>query len=582
MSRPTGDGGGRTRAGAGLAFACAAALIPAPGRAASTPGGARRPRSVIIVSIDTWRADFADSAAAFEDFSRTAARFDAAFTAATWTVPSHATMLTGRYPSGHGAGGTSPRAPRPPVTADMRAISLGVPMLAEILRARGLRTAGFYFGPVLDPKWGFARGFDSYKQGRFDGSLETTLRDASSWLESEGKKGPFFLFAHTFMVHRYVAIDLEAGGTCPPKHDYDKPVVPGPAPPIETVCAKDRARYAASVRCAGSELERLLDAVRRLGLDSDTLVIVTSDHGEALCEPHLRAPLLGHGYPPYESQIRVPLAMRFPDGRGAGARIASAVREVDIVPTVLDSLGVPAPPGLEGRSLLPLIGGTTAPAPVFAETDEWQMARDGGLKYVRHRDGLEELYDLAADPGETRLLADPARLAPMRATLRDFLLRQRLGYRLVTRGRRGDRFSIRVESDRPLGYATTFMTEGADHYERSADGRILEASFTSEEDGDEDWLAFDRSAGAGELKVGVRLNGELLPAERFLVGGKPARAAGSAVLPGGPGDPALLDRADVPAGAAAVLWRLSGAAAAGEPAVDSSLRTRLRAAGYLR
>ncbi len=520
---------------------------------------------------------------ALDALERAGTSFSDASAAATWSVPSHATMLTGLLPSGHGAGGTSPRKPRPEVGFDLRALSPDVLTLAQRLRDSGRRTAGFYFGPVLDARWGFARGFDDYRAGRLDGTAgedlrESTLGDAARWLLEEADERHFFLFVHTFVAHRYLAVDLrgEAGRRCPPRLDFaiDDLAAAGAD---ERACGRLKARYAHAARCLDDELGALLDALARAGRDRDTLVVVTSDHGEALCERNLRAPRVGHGYPPYESQLRVPLVLRFPDGRGAGARVNAPARSADIVPTVLDALGLAVPEGLHGESLLPLVAGSTAPArPVLAETDEWQMLRADGLKYIRYRDGAEELYDLAADPREAKDLSrDAARAAAPAARLRAFYLRHGLGYRLLLRGRRGDRFAVTVESDAPAGYAAAYFTERGDRFSRR--GRTVSAAFVSDGDGDEDWLAFDRSASTATLRVAIRLNGRPLDADRFRLGGRPGTLPAT-LAPGGE-DPARVPVGVAPDGAAASLWRLDGAAP-GAPSLDDRLREALRAAGY--
>lgn len=581
-----------------LAFALAGAA------AAAAPAARPRPRGLILVSVDTLRADrlgcygAAEPTPALDAFAAGAVLFEKAYSAATWTTPSHATILTGVYPSSHGAGGS------PPVD-DRRGFSPDVPTLAELLRARGFKTAGFYFGPTMTPRWGFARGFDSYQSGDLTGvpgrpQQETTLRQAADWLAANAGSGRFFLFVHTFLMHRYGFLQPPAPGAprCPPVYDFTRLFgrVSSPADPL---CKVARQRYDAAAACMDDELGRFLGRLDALGLSTGTVVAFTSDHGESLCEPHARARMIGHGWPPYEQLERVPLIVRLPGGP-AGTRVATPVGSVDIAPTLLDALGVPAPAGFQGRSLLPLARAGSGPArTLFSESDTWQMALEGRFKYVRYDDGFEELYDVSSDPGERVNLAGSraaaAKLSRLRARLRAFVAGQRLGYRLVVRGRKGDRFEVRLESRRPFGYAVPMLVEAGDRLKISADRRVLTASLTIERDGDEDWLAFEPSvpfAGTtgtrpppptapAPLRALIRLNGRPLARSRLLVGARRAAADGLVELDAS-GSGALVDAAPrLGPGVSAALWRRRDSPRPDAGRTDEKLREALRAEGYL-
>jgi arylsulfatase A-like enzyme len=570
----------------------------------------RRPKGLIVISIDTMRADRlgaygAPPAAspAFDAFARRSVLFGSAFSNATWTVPSHAALFTGLFPSSNGSGGA------PPVD-DLRGLSPNAPTLASVLRRRGFRTAAFHSGRILDARWGFDRGFDSYVTGDFKpdqsgAMVDRTFEQAADWFDRRDASKPYFLFVHTFTVHRYVFLDLHGPGrpSCPPAFDFSLSFA-GMTSPADPRCPLARTLYAAAAACEDEDFGRMMARLDSAGA-RDAVVVVLGDHGEALCDAHERAPLVGHGFAPYEDEIRVPLAIRLPGGRLAGTFRRDAASLVDVMPTVLGALGVPAPAGLEGRDLL--ASGTSAEGAVFAESDSWQMVREKGFKYTRHRDGHEELYDLAVDTGESRNLAgaagSAAALEPLRARLRGFDAARSMGYRLSTRGRRGDRFEIRVESAHQIGYAVSFLTEADDRVERAADGRSVTATFVADADGDEDWLAFDESVPfigglrgprpalpeAKPLRVLVRRNGVPVPAAEILLGGRPAARDGEFVL-----DPARRD-AEVgaparPDGAAVYVWRLKGAARSAQAllraadgrasADDAFLREALKAEGY--
>jgi arylsulfatase A-like enzyme len=560
-----------------------------------------RPRGLILISIDTLRADFLGAygasvpTPAFDGFARQGIVFENAFSAATWTLPSHATMLTGLFPSSHGAGGMTPGSG----VEDLRGFSPDVSTLAEILHAHGFRTAGFHFGPVLDARWGFGRGFDVYENGVFrpgasSGTyVEDTFQKAAEWLERQDGRSPYFLFIHSFDVHRYGFIDLRDGPTCPPRFDYSQSFA-GLTATDDPRCPAARERYSAAVACLDADFGRLMARLDAAGA-RDAAVFVVSDHGEALCEPHERSPLVGHGFPPYENQIRVPFAVRLPGGRLAGQRRPDSGGLADVVPTALDALGLASAPGLfQGRSLMRAGAG---PRAIFAESDGWQMVRLAGFKYIRYRDGFEELFDLAADPAEALNLsaapASRARLADLRARLRAFDAEQRAGLRLLVRGRRGDRFDVRVESDSPIGYARSFLTEASDRVEISSGGKVVTANFVSDEDGDEDWLALDQGvpllggvrspapalAGPSPLRIRVTLNGKPVPPRRFYVGSRPLAKEGEAVID--PGSAAAeVDALRVPADGAVVVWRLKSSTRIGGGAGDA-LREALKAEGYV-
>ena len=150
---------------------------------------------------------------------------------------------------------------------------------------------------------------------------------------------------------------------------------------------------------------RMLDALDEWGIADETLVAFTSDHGEWLGE-HSR---YGKGYPGHDCISRVPLLMRVP-GTTGGRRVSGLVEGVDVLPTLLDTCGIPAPPHLQGQSLWPVLNGGDDPDKEVAlmEATGWKMIRSRDYRYVAHADGREFLYDLNAAWGEYRDVAsDP-------------------------------------------------------------------------------------------------------------------------------------------------------------------------------
>lgn len=166
---------------------------------------------------------------------------------------------------------------------------------------------------------------------------------------------------------------------------------------------------------------RLLNALDQWGIADETIVVFTSDHGEWLGE-HLR---YGKGYPGHDCVSRVPLLMRVP-GTTPGRRVSDLVEGVDVLPTLLDACGIPAPPHLQGQSLWPVLNGGDSPDKEVAlmEATGWKMIRSRDYRYVAHADGREFLYDLNATWGEYRDVASDPTYAPALTEHRALLIKR--------------------------------------------------------------------------------------------------------------------------------------------------------------
>ena len=361
--------------------------------------------SVLLVTIDTLRADalgcYGKPGAATPWMDRLAAagvRFDDAHAHSVVTLPSHANILSGRYPTDHGVRDN----------AGFRAPS-DLETLATLLRARGYATGAFVSAFPLDSRFGLARGFDVYEDSFVEGEtrpafLEQERRGAESvglarrWLDAQ-HAGPSLCWVHLYEPH----------------FPYDPP-----APWAERHRGNP---YQGEVAAADAALGPLLEPLLAAGDEGRTLVVLTADHGESLGEHGEET----HGVFAYEATLRVPLILYAP--RLLRPRVVSApARHVDLLPTVLDALALPAPEALPGRSLL----GTAAGAPPGPSSPSYFEALSAALNrgwaplhgLVVGRTKLidlpiPELYDLALDPKETRNLASaqPARLEEMRALL---------------------------------------------------------------------------------------------------------------------------------------------------------------------
>jgi arylsulfatase A-like enzyme/Flp pilus assembly protein TadD len=346
--------------------------------------------SVLLISIDTLRADalgaYGRAGAETPWIDRLAAagvRFERAHAHNVVTLPSHANILSGQYPFRHGVRDNSGfRFPA------------GTPTLATLLKARGWRTGAFVSAFPLDSRFGLNVGFEVYDD-RLGGAEEhtaflvperrgpVTVEAARRWL-AEHRDERTFCFVHLYEPH----------------FPYDPP---------EPFASRFRGEpYHGEVAAADAALEPLLRPLLDAGHTARTLIVLTGDHGEALGE-HGE---LTHGVFAYEGTLHVPLILQAP--LLSPAVVATPVRHIDVLPTVLDILGIAAPPELPGRSLLPLIGraGQEAAPRAYFEAlssslnEGWAPLHgllDGSLKYVDLP--IPELYDLDADPGETRNLA---------------------------------------------------------------------------------------------------------------------------------------------------------------------------------
>jgi choline-sulfatase len=408
------------RAVQGLKRAAAAGAVLA--LAAAGCRGRREPepppaaRHVVLVTIDTLRADrlgaYGHAAAATPHLDRIAGEGVLAADASAHvplTRPSHVTLFTGRLPTEHGIrDNVSP------------AVLPDVPVLAQLFRDAGFRTAAFVSSVVLSSESGLDRGFESYSD-RFAGGSDDarflssaqrrgdqTLDEAVQWLEAN-RAGRLFLWVHLYDPH-------------------------DPYEPPEPYLSRYADRpYDGEVAWSDELVGRLDAALARLGLGGQALLVVTSDHGEGLGD-HGEAL---HGFFTYQTTLRVPLILRGP-GLARGKRLSGLIGLVDLFPTLLDLAGVPPPAGIRlgGTSFAATArGGPSVPeAPLYAESlvpllhfgwSDLRVVRDGRWKYVQAP--RPELYDLQADPGErTNLLAaEPARAEAFRKGLARFLAAER-------------------------------------------------------------------------------------------------------------------------------------------------------------
>ena len=391
-----------------LAWLALGLLVVPPGcnRIGFRPGPPSGAKSVVLVTIDTLRADHVGAYGAsfaetptLDALAAAGVRFETAITATPLTLPSHASILTGMDPPAHGVrhNGTFKLAPE-------------VTTLAERFQAGGWATGAFVGAVVLKARYGLDQGFDLYDDeirgdkaapgGYVERPAGEVVGAARAWLARTDR--PFFLWVHLYDPHM----------------DYK-------APEAFMRRFPDRP-YDAEIAYADYQVGRLLEALRARGRLADTLVVVTSDHGESLGEHGETT----HSMTLYDSVLAVPLLMAGP-GLPAGQVVPGLVRVKDVAPTVLAQVGLDPLPEAQGEDLSPLLAADAPGVPergraAYAETlatlldNGWaplHAIRTDQWLYVRSP--RPELYDVTRDPRQLDNLveSDSARARPAQAEL---------------------------------------------------------------------------------------------------------------------------------------------------------------------
>lgn len=320
------------------------------------------PPSILLVTLDTTRADVIGPATpAFNALAARGRRFTQAYTTAPQTLPAHGSIMTGLYPAGHG------------VHENARSLPARNALLAERLRTAGYRTAAFVSAFPLARRFGLARGFELYDdEMQQERSARDTTERALAWLRTQPKQQPLFLWVHYYDPHTPYA---------PPEPFRDRYA---------------RNPYLGEVAAMDEQLGRLVQAF------GDGAIVVAGDHGEGLGE-HGEAE---HGYLLYQSTMHVPLLLAGPGiERGSSDAPVSTRR---IFHTILDWAGLGADNSLRAASPEVVLGEAMAPFLDFG----WQpqvMAVEGREKVINA--GRIEVYDVIADPRETRDLAAAANIS---------------------------------------------------------------------------------------------------------------------------------------------------------------------------
>ena len=421
------------------ATASAAPVRPRPTTRALAPAMLSAPArpSFVIYLVDALRADRLGVyggppglTPALDRFAGRAVRFEQARAQSSWTRPAVASLFTGLTPLRHGATDVESRLPDE------------VSTVAERLRARGYRTGYITANGNTTAAFGFDQGFDFFRwlYGRNEGEkvrwpqVHATAREFFARLPPSM---PFFLVLHTVETHApYLPSPRHrarwAAGADPRLGERPTLVeLPGRAPGEEIV-RQVRRLYDAEVADADEGFADLLGELERCGRSADTSVLLLSDHGEELFD-HGQ---VEHGRTLYEEQLRVPMLWSLP-GDSSGRRVAPAIDQIDVAPTLLELAGLPAAADLPGRSFAAALrGGEPPPArPSGAWLDRLHFHQEavagGGFKLIRNLVPTavtavadEELFGLDDDPDEQRPLGEEKALRreALRAQLRSWRL----------------------------------------------------------------------------------------------------------------------------------------------------------------
>jgi arylsulfatase A-like enzyme/Tfp pilus assembly protein PilF len=383
------------------------ARVPEASREGAAVGpAAAKPERVLLITIDTLRADYVGCYGSklartptLDRIATEGVRFETAIAPTPITLPSHASIMTGLEPPLHGAH----------MNGKFR-LEDDIPTLSERFRAARFATAAFVAAVVLDRRYGLARGFDVYDdqmgfrrsvQAPSERTADRVVDAALEWLKEAPER--FFVWVHLYDPH---------GAYNPPRGFRPKLKEPIPDPEEIGVLAAAAAfvppMYAGEIYFSDTEIGRLLRSVRRRFGGDATLIVVTSDHGESLGE-HGE---LSHSLTLYDATQRVPLLMAGP-GVPAGRVVSAPVRLVDVAPTILGLAGLAPLEGSSGVDLGPWMRGERDDSLVaYVETLtthlNWGWSPVIGVRTDRYkylRTVRPELYDLAEDPGELRNIA---------------------------------------------------------------------------------------------------------------------------------------------------------------------------------
>ncbi len=602
-------------------FRCEKAFYVAPCELVSP--NTRRP-NVLFLVIDTLRLDHVgcygyerDTTPHLDAFAKDAVRFTHFTPQSSWTKPSVASFLTGVYPEVHGARDTG----------DVMRSEL--PSLAQNLATAGYTTHGVVANDYLLPHWGFGEDFENY-EWIHSSQRDSALISRAMRLAGYDAGRPWYLYAHAMGPHspywpkkasyfqkfqpqekkRSPEEIREALGTCAHTNlvhqarkvlGVPKPAAGTPQPPISGFFSEAELKalcvdlYDGEIASTDAQFGRLVAYLKESGQYDNTLIVVTSDHGEEFWEHGD----VYHGQTLYEEQLRVPCLMKLPGSEHAGEVYEAAVNGLDLAPTLLDLLDLPPEPGFQGHSFASIEEpADTERQLAYASllSVRWdrdqRVVKNTQFKYYETRKGARGVwFDLDADPIEKAPLpAAPAIADPFLAQLRTVDLLSPAGLQILLTGAlKGEPLFEGSLVCSPMGRAELVYPE--ENCELTRKENRLE--FSVKMKALPDRVIFQQSFQAllrvemppeGRFTVDLRVNGEPIPPECVFAGGKRKHhtlqeedfTAAKLEAPAG-----FVKRALLPEQMAVHIWYVPPPEQIAEEALDPETRENLRALGYL-
>ena len=374
----------------------AAALESKP-RIGVLPKGAPKP-NIVFILVDALRADRlgvfghrGNLTPTIDTIANEGVTFARCVAPAPWTLPSVASLFVSYYPGVHKATSYGAvESMEQGKTAYQSVLSDEFETLAEALKAHGYDTAGFCANKFIRERYGFAQGFDHFDTSFAENTVEgSNVNEAAlKWLEGRGAGKPFFMYLHYMDAHGPYNSDPKFMDPLMGRVEAnpDKQLLsPGEFKAINAYLKKPptktsdperyerlkgyreywEARYEAGVAEADFYLHQLVQRLTEMGVWQDAYVILLADHGEALCEHGI----WDHGYSQYQTDLHVPLILRWPNVLPARQGVGRLASLIDVMPTILDQLGLRPGESLQGVSLVDHISGRLPDKPLarFAE-----------------------------------------------------------------------------------------------------------------------------------------------------------------------------------------------------------------------
>ncbi len=377
---------------------------------------AKPPHGIILISLDTLRADhlgtygyYRNTSPNIDAFAKKSIVFNNAVVQAPWTLPSHMSIMTSLYPSFHG------------VRRYQNFLNDEKVTIAELLKEAGYQTAAFTDGGFMAASCEFDQVFDIYEDQRI--GIANILPNVKAWLSSN-KSSPFFLFIHCYDIHNpynppppYNSMfhDLTYTGHLVPSHIILEAINKNRVQVNEDDIRHFIALYDGGIRYTDTKIGEFLSYLQSSGVMNQSLIIITSDHGEEFME-HGHC---GHRQLHYRPMLHIPLIMHIPNYPKKEVRIKDFVQSIDLLPTILDILDLPAFPEAQGRNLFPLIKRhknslrrsfwkvfypfVKQPIISFAEDirfDQWSIINNDYQMIINSKTSSMQLFSLKADPME--------------------------------------------------------------------------------------------------------------------------------------------------------------------------------------